>query len=312
MSLIECVPNISEGRRREVIEAAAQAVKSVSGVSLLDVSSDVSHNRSVLTCVGHASDLQKAVIALFDVAIARIDLRTHRGVHPRIGAVDVVPFVPLDATLMPDCVSLARETAAMVASRFALPVYLYEEAATGPARRQLEHLRRGQFEGLAARLATEAWRPDFGPNAPHPTAGATAVGARRFLIAYNVNLATDRLDVAREIAAAVRVSSGGLPCVKAMGVRLAHRGIVQVWMNLTDYQRTSIPQAFEAVKREATRRGVEILDSEIVGLVPAAALEGVDLEHLKVREPSIDRTIEGRLRQLGFRRPASGFGLLAF
>ena len=303
MSLIECVPNISEGRRIEVVEAIAEAIKAVPGVSLLDVSSDASHNRSVLTFVGNADHLQQAVVALFEAAVSRIDLRAHRGVHPRIGAVDVVPFVPFDAAEMPECVALARDTGAIIASRFGIPVYLYEEAVTDPARRQLEHLRRGQFEALAARLATEAWRPDFGPAAPHPTAGATAVGARRFLIAYNVNLATDRLDLAREIAAAVRSSSGGLPFVKAMGVRLAHRGIVQVSMNLTDYQRTSIPQAFEAVKREATRRGVEILDSEIVGLVPADALERVNLEELKIARPSIDRTIEGRLRHFNPHSP---------
>jgi len=299
VALIECVPNISEGRRLEVVEEIARAIKAVPGVTLLDVSSDVSHNRSVLTLVGTADDLQPALIALFEAAVARIDLRTHRGVHPRMGAVDVVPFVPFNSLQMPECVTLARATAALVASKFQIPVYLYEEAATDPARRQLEGLRRGQFEGLAARLSTARWRPDFGPATPHPSAGATVVGARRFLIAYNVNLANDRLDEAREIARVIRSSGGGLPCVKAMGVSLAHRGIVQVSMNLTDYRRTSIPRAFEAVRREAIRLGAEILDTEIVGLVPAAALEGVDLEDLKVTEPSIDRTIEGRLRTLG-------------
>lgn len=299
VSLIECVPNISEGRRIEVVEVIARAIKAVPGVSLLDVSSDVSHNRSVLTFVGHADDLQPAVIALFEAAISRIDLRAHRGVHPRMGAVDVVPFVPFDDGSMPECVTLARETATAVATRFHVPVYLYEEAATDLARRQLEELRRGQVEGLAARLSTPAWRPDFGPAAPHPTAGATAIGARQFLIAYNVNLATDRLDVARDIAAAVRFRGGGPPGVKAMGVRLEHRGIVQVSMNLTAYRRTSIPQAFEAVKREATRRGVSIVESEIVGLVPAAALKGVNVDELKLGDAAVDRTIEGRLAKLG-------------
>lgn len=300
VALIECVPNISEGRRTEVVEAVAQAVKSAQGVSLLDVSSDPAHNRSVLTFVGTSHDLPQAVIALFGAAVSRIDLRAHRGVHPRMGAVDVVPFVPLDEGSLTECVTLARETAVTVASRFQLPVYLYEEAATDPARRQLEHLRRGQFEGLATRLSTAAWRPDFGPAAPHPTAGATAIGARRILIAYNVNLATDRLDVARAIAAVIRSSGGGLPGVKAMGVSLAPLDLVQVSMNLTDYRRTSMPEAFEAVKREAARRGVEIFESEIVGLVPAAALEGVRLEALKLSDGAIDRTIEGRLRQAGF------------
>jgi glutamate formiminotransferase len=299
VALIECVPNISEGQRIEVVEAVAQAVTSTPGIALLDVSSDPSHNRSVLTFVGKPDDLQRAVVALFEAAVPRIDLRVHRGGHPRMGAVDVVPFVPLDEGSMTECATLARDTAAGVASRFQIPVYLYEEAATAPARRQLEDLRRGQFEGLAARLLTAAWHPDFGPAAPHPTAGATAIGARRALIAYNVNLATDRLDVAREIAAVTRSSGGGVPCVKAMGVSLAHRGIVQVSMNLTDYQRTSIPQAFGAVKREAAQRGVEILDSEIVGLVPAAALEGISVDELELADPDIDRTIEGRLRKTG-------------
>ena len=298
MALIECVPNISEGQRIEVVQAIAGAMGAVPGVSLLDVSSDVSHNRSVLTFVGHGDDLRQAVIALFEAAVSRIDLRAHRGVHPRMGAVDVVPFVPFDESGMPECVTLARETAASVASRFHIPVYLYEEAATDPARRQLESLRRGQFEGLAARLSTAAWRPDFGPAAPHPTAGATAIGARHFLIAYNVNLATDRLEVAKQIAVTIRSSDGGLPFMKAMGVSLAHRGIVQVSMNLTDSRRTSIPEAFEAVKREAARRGVEILESEIVGLVPAAALEGVSPDEVKLADAALDRTIEGRLRQM--------------
>lgn len=299
MSLIECVPNISEGQRIEVVQVITRAIKAVPGVVLLDVSSDPSHNRSVLTFVGHADDLEQAVIALFEAAVSRIDLRAHHGVHPRMGAVDVVPFVPFDEGSMPECVALARKAAAQVAAKFQIPVYLYEEAATDPARRHLEHLRRGEFEGLAGRLSAAAWRPDFGPAAPHPTAGATAVGARRFLIAYNVNLASDRLDVAREIATAVRSSGGGLPSVKAMGISLTHRGIVQVSMNLTDYQRTSIPQAFEAVAREATHRRIEILDSEIVGLVPAAALEGVNVDELKLAARAIDRTIEGRLAKRG-------------
>ena len=292
----------------EIVEALTHAVTSVPGVFLLDVSSDPSHNRSVLTLAGGASDLQAGVVALFGAAVARIDMHAHRGVHPRIGAVDVVPFVPFEPAGMPECVSRARETGAIIASEFGIPVYLYEEAATDPARRQLEDLRRGQFEGLAARLAIDAWRPDFGPTVPHPTAGATAIGARRFLIAYNVNLATDRIDVARGIAAAVRSGGGGLPCLKAMGVSLTHRGIVQVSMNLTDYERTSIPQAFEAVAREATRHQVQVLDTEIVGLVPAAALEGVRVDQLKLAAPHIDRTIEGRLHtvpDLAIRGPLS-------
>lgn len=290
----------------EVVEAITRAVASMPGIYFLDVSSDVSHNRSVLTFAGDANHLQGAVVALFEAAMARIDLRAHEGVHPRIGAVDVVPFVPLEGAKMPDCVTLARATAAAIASRFRIPVYLYDEAAVDPARRHLEHVRRGQFEGLTARLAAAEWRPDVGPAIPHPTAGATAVGARDVLIAYNVNLATDRLDVARDVAAAVRSRGGGLPCVKAMGVRLAHRGVVQVSMNLTDYRRTSMADAYRAVSREAVRRGVEVLESEIVGLVPAAALEGIRSDDLKLAQAGTDRTIEGRLRQQGVRLRADG------
>ena len=271
MPIIECVPNVSEGRRADVVRALTDAVGSVPGVRLLDASSDASHNRSVLTMAGDASPLKAAVLALFAEAASRIDLRTHRGEHPRLGAVDVVPFVPIEGVTMADCVALAQDVAAAVAARFAIPVFLYEDAATRPSRRNLEDIRRGEFEGLAAKLASSDWTPDFGPSAPHPTAGATVIGARMPLIAYNINLATNRLDVAKKIAAAIRYSSGGYRFVKAMGIMLEERGIVQVSMNLTNYEKTPIFRVFDLVKREARRYGVNVLESEIVGLVPAAA-----------------------------------------
>jgi glutamate formiminotransferase len=282
MPLIECVPNVSEGRRPEVARAMAEAIGRVPDVRLLDWSSDASHNRSVFTFAGSATGVEAAVLALAARAVADIDLRTHRGEHPRVGALDVVPFVPIEGVTMEECVALARRVGATLADRFELPVFLYEEAATAPSRRNLEDIRRGEFEGLAAKLAAPEWAPDFGPAAPHPTAGATVVGARMPLIAYNINLATDRLDVARRIAAAIRQSSGGFRYVKAMGVALADRGIVQVSMNLTHYEKTPIFRVFETVRREAARYGVAVLESEIVGLVPAAALTGAAAFYLQL------------------------------
>jgi glutamate formiminotransferase len=294
--VIECVPNVSEGRRPEIVAAMADAIRRVPGVRLLDSSSDASHNRSVLTLAGDAEGVERAVVALFERAVADIDLRTHQGEHPRLGAVDVVPFVPIDGVTMAECVALARKVGAAVADRFQLPVYLYEEASSNPARKNLEDIRRGEFEGLAAKMATPGWAPDFGPAAPHPSAGATVIGARMPLIAYNINLATNRLDVAKKIAAAIRQSSGGYRFVKAMGITLADRGIVQVSMNLTNYEKTPIFRVFETVKREAERYGVAILESEIVGLVPAAALTSAAEFYLQLEGFQTDQVLENKLR----------------
>src|SRR5262245_43749552 len=200
MPIIECIPNVSEGRRAEVVDAIATTIRGVPGVRLLDYSSDASHNRSVFTMAGDRAPLKAAIIAMYEQALAKIDLRTHQGEHPRLGAVDVVPFVPIEGVTMEACVALAKDVAQDVASRFGVPVYLYEEASTNPARKNLEDIRRGELEGLAARMATADWAPDFGPAAPHPSAGASVVGARMPLIAYNINLATARLDVAKKIA----------------------------------------------------------------------------------------------------------------
>jgi len=296
LMVIECVPNVSEGRRPEIVAAMADAIRGVAGVRLLDYSSDASHNRSVLTLAGDAEGVERAVLALFERAVADIDLRTHQGEHPRLGAVDVVPLVPIDGVTMAACVELARKVGAAVADRFQLPVYLYEEAASNPARKNLEDIRRGEFEGLAAKMATPGWAPDFGPAAPHPSAGATVIGARMPLIAYNINLATDRLDVAKKIAAAIRQSSGGYRFVKAMGITLADRGIVQVSMNLTNYEKTPIFRVFEIVKREAARHGVSILESEIVGLVPSAALLGAAEFYLQIERFGPEQILENKLK----------------
>ena len=301
MPLIECVPNVSEGRRPDVVDALVEAAGATPGVAVLDHSSDASHNRSVITMAGDADALAAAVLALFERAIARVDLRQHRGEHPRLGAVDVVPFVPIEDVTMADCVRLARRVGREVSERFELPVYLYEEAATREDRRGLEDIRRGEFEGLAAKMAQPGWEPDFGPRTPHPSAGATVIGARMPLIAYNVNLATDRLDVAKKIAAAVRFSSGGLRYVKALGLELEDRKVVQVSMNLTNYEKTPIHRVFELVRREAERHGVAILESEIVGLVPAAAHTAAARWYLQLDRFSPAQVLEDRLRRAGSR-----------
>jgi glutamate formiminotransferase len=297
MPIIESIPNVSEGRRPEVVDALVAAVSGTPGVRLLDRSSDASHNRSVLTLVGDAPSLKAATLALVEAAVNAIDLRTHKGEHPRVGAVDVVPFVPIEGVTMADCVALAKEVGAEVASRFGVPVYLYEEASDDPLRKNLEDIRRGEFEGLRAKMASSVWTPDFGPAAPHPSAGATVIGARMPLIAYNINLATDRLDVARKIAAAIRHSSGGLRYVKAMGVKLEDRNLAQVSMNLTNYEKTPVFRVFELVKREAARYGVSVLESEIVGLIPAAALVSSAEFYLQLERFGENQILENKLRQ---------------
>jgi len=295
MAVIESIPNVSEGRRTEVLDACAQAIRET-GVRLLDVKPDATHNRTVFTFAGAPDAVRAAALALFDCAIARVDLRTHTGEHPRLGAVDVVPFVPIEGVTMADCVALARDVGAEVARRHDLPVFLYEEAASSPSRRHLEDIRRGEFEGLADKLQQPAWAPDFGPTRPHPTAGASVIGARMPLIAYNINLGTDRIDVARKIAAAVRHSSGGLRFVKAMGVNLTDRGLVQVSMNLTNFEKTPLFRVFELVQREAARYGVPVVESEIIGLVPSAALTASAAWYLQLDGFSDDQVLENRLR----------------
>lgn len=296
MAIIESVPNISEGRRGDVVEGIVSALRAVSGVRVLDCSSDPSHNRSVITIAGDAAPLKQAILELYEHALRAIDLRSHSGEHPRLGAVDVVPFVPIEGVTMEACVALAKETASAIAERFGVPIFLYEEAAADPARRNLEDIRRGEFEGLADKMKTPGWLPDYGPPQPHPTAGASVVGARMPLIAYNINLATDRLDVAKKIAAAIRQSSGGFRYVKAMGIRLEDRGIVQVSMNLTNHVKTPIHRVFDVVRREAARYGVAVLESEIVGLVPSAALVATAEHYLQLERFSSNQVLENKLR----------------
>ena len=270
--LVESVPNFSEGRRLDVVDKVCAAVESVPGAYLLDRTSDPSHNRSVLTMAGEASPILEALERAFAVAFSEIDMEKHTGQHPRIGAVDVVPFVPLGDTKMSDCVELARAFGSRVADRFSVPVYLYGEAASTPDRRRLADVRRGQFEGLKTQIGEPGREPDFGPSKMHPSAGAVAVGARPFLIAYNINLASDDVEFAKRIARRIRESSGGLPKVQANGFWIEEIGRAQVSMNLLDFRTTPLWLVWEAVRAEADQDAIELAESELIGLAPLASL----------------------------------------
>lgn len=272
--LVECVPNFSEGRKPEIVEQIARAIRSVRGAVVLDRHIDADHNRSVITFVSDPATIVEAAVRAVATAALLIDLRTHTGEHPRIGATDVLPFVPVSGVTIDDCVALAHEAGNRIWSELSIPVYFYERAALRPDRARLENVRRKGFEDLREVIATDPdRRPDVGEPRVHETAGAIAVGARPFLIAFNVTLRTNDLMIARRIARVVRERDGGLPFVKALGFELHSRGLVQVSMNLIDYQQTSIAQAFDAVAEEARRLGYEVVGAELVGLVPRAALD---------------------------------------
>ena len=294
-TVIECVPNISEGRDENRVSEIAAAVRAAPGVRLLDVSSDSSHNRSVLTFVADAAGVREGVRALFDAAVPRIDLRRHSGEHPRMGAVDVVPVIPIRGATVEECVALSREIGAEIAERHGIPVYLYEDSATSEKRRNLAEIRKGQFEGFAAKMREPEWKPDFGPDVPHPTAGVVAVGARPPLIAYNVNLGTRDLAVAERIAKAIRHLGGGFRYVKALPVELADRGQVQVSINMTNFVKSPLHRVFECVRSEAERHGVPIVGSEIVGLCPAEALVMTAEHYLRLEKFSPEQVLELRL-----------------
>jgi glutamate formiminotransferase / 5-formyltetrahydrofolate cyclo-ligase len=270
--LVESVPNFSEGRRLDVVDRIAAAIESVPGAFLLDRTSDPSHNRSVLTLAGEPAPVLEALERAVAVAVAEIDMNQQQGEHPRIGATDVVPFIPLAGSSMADCVALARHFGETVAQRFAIPVYLYAEAATVPERRKLADVRRGQYEGLRDEIGLPERKPDFGAARMHPTAGAMAVGARPFLIAYNINLESKDVELAKRIARRVRESGGGLPKVQANGFWIEELGLAQVSMNLLDFHTTSIWQAWEAVREAAAEDGVRPYESELIGLAPLESL----------------------------------------
>ena len=294
--IVECVPNFSEGRRKEVVDAIAKSIASVPGVRLLDTEMDSNHNRCVITFVGDRIAVAEAAFQGAKSAVARIDMNNHRGEHPRVGALDVLPFVPISGVTMDDCVALARSVGRRIADELRVPVYLYEAAATRPDRKALPDVRRGEFEGLKVAIETDAERkPDFGPSKLHPTAGACIVGARPVLIAWNVNLGTKDVTVAKRIAKAIRESDGGLPAVRAKGFELADRGLVQVSMNMTDYRKTSLVQAFDAIRDLATKEHVEIVESEIIGLVPLDAVLLGATQYFKLARFHREQILEARL-----------------
>ena len=296
--LVECVPNFAEGRDLSKVDAIAAAIRDVPEVFLLARESDADHNRSVITLAGDPDAIVEAAVRAVGKAAELIDLTRQTGAHPRIGATDVVPFVPLEGISLADCVILAKKAGREIWERYRIPVYFYEAAAQRPDRVNLENIRRGQFEGLCEEVLRNPDRaPDVGDACLHSTAGATVVGARKFLIAYNINLNTPDVAIAKKIAKTIRFSSGGLPFVKAMGVDLRARNLAQVSMNLTDFEQTPVHLVFETVKREAERHGVGIAGSEIVGLIPKRALEMTAENYLKIENFSPAQVLENRLEE---------------
>jgi len=286
--LVECIPNFSEGRDEEVINALVNEAKSVPGVTLLDQSSDTSHNRSVLTLVGDPEGIAEAAFRLCKIAAEKIDMTKHSGEHPRMGATDVIPFVPVKDTTMAECVEISKKVAQRIWNELAIPSFLYEDSATKENRRNLATIRKGQFEGMSDKLLKEGWAPDFGERKIHPTAGVVAVGARMPLVAFNVNLGTSDVKIADAIAKTIRGSSGGYKYCKGIGVMLEDRNIAQVSMNLVNYEGTPIYRVFEAIRFEAERYGVPIIGSEVIGLTPAKAL--VDCAEYYLKIESFDYT----------------------
>ena len=295
MKILECVPNFSEGRDESKVEQIVEEIRKTPGAKLLDYFSDQDHNRTVVTFLGEPGPVQEAALRVSLKALELIDMRAHKGGHPRIGAVDVVPFVPIRGMEMSEAAHIAREMGRELGEAGQVPIYFYGEAATDPKRKKLAHIRKGEYESLKEKLATPGWEPDAGSSTFNPKSGASVVGARMPLIAFNVNLRPPKLDPARLIARKVRESSGGIPSVQAIGLELKEKSLVQVSMNLTDYRRASIPAVVEAIRREAAGKGLEIAECEIVGLVPLEALVDVVRESLKMPEFDMKQMIETHL-----------------
>ena len=293
--IIECVPNFSEGRHPENIEKIVAPFRGKKGVKLLDYQTDEDHNRMVVTLVGEPQALKAAVVKAVGCAIDVIDMRAHRGQHPRMGATDVVPFIPIKNIGMEEVVAFSKEVAKEAAEKYSLPVFLYEKSASRPERQSLADIRKGQYEGMAEKIKLPQWKPDFGPAKIHPTAGVTAMGARMPLVAYNVNLDSRNLEIADQIAKKVRHISGGLRYCKGIGIELKDRGQVQVSMNMTDYTRTALYRAFELIKIEACRYGVNVVGSEIVGLVPMEALIDTAAYYLGLENFTMEQVLETRI-----------------
>ena len=295
--IVECVPNFSEGRDLQKIDRIVAPFRGRQGVKLLDYSNDEDHNRLVVTVVGEPEPLRDAVLEAIGVAVELIDLNKHQGQHPRMGAVDVVPFIPIKNVTMEEAVALSKEVGGEVAKRYNLPVFLYEKSASAPHRENLAAVRKGEFEGMAEKIKLPEGQPDFGPAERHPTAGTVAVGARMPLVAYNINLNTPSLEIAHDIAKKIRFIGGGLRYCKAMGVELKDRGITQVSINMTDYTRTALYRAFELVRIEARRYGVSIVGSEIIGLVPMEALIDTASYYLGLENFSMQQVLEARIME---------------
>lgn len=295
--IIECVPNFSEGRDLDKIEKIVNPFRGKDNVKLLDYSRDEDHNRVVVTVVGEPEAVKNAVIEAMGIAVELIDLRKHEGQHPRMGATDVVPFIPIKNVTMEEAIALAKEVAKEASEKYNLPIYLYEKAASTPARENLANVRKGEFEGMEEKFKNPEWKPDFGPHKVHESAGVTAVGARMPLVAFNVNLDTPNLQIADKIAKNVRFIGGGLRFCKAMGVELKERGITQVSMNMTDYSKTALYRAFEMVKMEARRYGVNVVGSEVIGLVPMQALVDSAVYYMGIEDFSMDQILENRLME---------------
>ncbi|HME42203.1 MAG TPA: glutamate formimidoyltransferase [Syntrophorhabdales bacterium] len=296
-TIIETVPNFSEGRDQSKIAEILDAFRGRRGVKLIDHEADPDHNRCVVTAVGEPGPLKNALLAAVGAAVRLIDLRVHRGQHPRMGAVDVIPFIPIRKATMEEAAALSKEVARAIAETYRIPVFLYEESASDPVRKNLADIRKGQFEGMEQKLKLPEWKPDFGEAVPHPSAGVVAVGARMPLVAFNVNLGTDNMEIANAIAKAVRHQSGGLRYCKAIGVDLKTRGMVQVSMNMTDFTRTPLYRVVELIRTEAHRCGVNIVGSEIVGMVPMAALVDAAAYYMGLEHFSIEQVLEQRLME---------------
>jgi len=295
--IMECVPNFSEGRDHFKIEKIIDVFREKDGIRLLDYSNDEDHNRMVVTVIGEPEHLKAAILDSVGLAVGLIDLNKHQGQHPRMGAVDVIPFIPIKGCTMDEAIALSKEVGKQVAKLYNIPVFLYEKSASAPYRENLATIRKGEFEGMAEKIKQPEWKPDFGPAERHPTAGTVAIGARMPLIAYNINLGTNNLEIADNIAKKIRFIGGGLRYCKAMGVALKERGIVQVSINMTDYTHTALYRAFELVKIEARRYGVAIVGSEIIGLVPMEALIDTASYYLGLEGFSTKQILETQLME---------------
>ena len=292
--IVECVPNISEGRNKEVINSVVESLK-LTGAKVLDVSSDPDHNRTVITFVGDKEVVLKGAFAVAKSAVELIDLTKHKGTHPRMGAVDVIPFIPIKGVTMEDCVEISKMVGEKIGVELKVPVYLYAESSTREERRSLPNIRQGEFEGFFEKIKDPNWKPDFGPSEVHPTAGVTAVGAREFLIAYNIYLNTKDVNIAEKIAKSIRESSGGLRFIQAKGMYIEEKGMAQVSMNVLNYKKAPLYRVFEIVKMEAERYGVSVAESELVGLMPIkAALESLAF-YLRFSKLTSDSIIETKM-----------------